>query len=164
MGTKKWAEIKRLSRATEADRAEARAELEAEVGSAVPASRRRIEQILDHAGELAKRFEEFDPAQGREVPVEEYLARRRTRDTTECPCVLQGGLVNSASRATTRKGSRSGLGGRPWGPTYRASIWSACELLALMPQVGIGRAHSPDRWGAQRRAKSGNLRRIRGVA
>jgi hypothetical protein len=34
MGTKKWSEIKKLSKATEADRAEARAELEAEIGGA----------------------------------------------------------------------------------------------------------------------------------
>ena len=31
MGTKKWSEIKKLSKATEADRAEARAALEAEI-------------------------------------------------------------------------------------------------------------------------------------
>ena len=31
MGTKKWAEIKKLSKATDADRAEARAELEEEI-------------------------------------------------------------------------------------------------------------------------------------
>lgn len=34
MGTKKWSEIKKLSKATEADRAEARAELEAEIRNA----------------------------------------------------------------------------------------------------------------------------------
>ena len=33
MGTKKWAEIKKFSRATDTDRAEARAELEEEIRS-----------------------------------------------------------------------------------------------------------------------------------
>ncbi len=36
MGTQKWSEIRKLSKATEADRAEARAELAAELGGAVP--------------------------------------------------------------------------------------------------------------------------------
>jgi hypothetical protein len=35
MGTQKWSEIKKLSRATEAERAEARAELKAELGGFV---------------------------------------------------------------------------------------------------------------------------------
>ena len=37
MATRKWAEIKKLSKATEADRAEARAELEAEIGRPITA-------------------------------------------------------------------------------------------------------------------------------
>ena len=79
MGTQKWSEIKKLSKATEADRAEARAELEAELGGAVPQPPRTNQWVLDHADELAQRFEEFDPKDGREVPVEEFLARRQVR-------------------------------------------------------------------------------------
>ena len=37
---------------------------------------RSIQDILDHAEELAKRFEDFDPDQAREIPVEEYLLQR----------------------------------------------------------------------------------------
>ena len=37
---------------------------------------RSIQEILDHAEELAERFEEYEPAAGDEVPVEEYLLGR----------------------------------------------------------------------------------------
>ena len=37
---------------------------------------RSIQDILDHADELAKRFEDFDPEHAREIPVEEYLLQR----------------------------------------------------------------------------------------
>jgi hypothetical protein len=79
MGTKKWAEIKKLSKATDADRAEARAELEAELGDVPQPQPRTIQWILDHADELAARCEASDPTQGREVPVDEYLARRNRK-------------------------------------------------------------------------------------
>lgn len=37
---------------------------------------RSIQEILDHAEELAQRFENFDPDVATEVPVEEYLLQR----------------------------------------------------------------------------------------
>ncbi|HLF43426.1 MAG TPA: hypothetical protein VJA46_07860 [Acidimicrobiia bacterium] len=37
---------------------------------------RSIQEILDQADELAKRFEEYEPGEGDQVPVEEYLLRR----------------------------------------------------------------------------------------
>ena len=37
---------------------------------------RSIQDILDHADELAKRFEDFDPDHADEIPVEEYLLQR----------------------------------------------------------------------------------------
>ena len=37
---------------------------------------RSIQEILDHADELAKRFEDFDPDHAKEIPVEEYLLQR----------------------------------------------------------------------------------------
>jgi hypothetical protein len=37
---------------------------------------RSIQDILDHADELAKRFEDFDPEHAKEIPVEEYLLQR----------------------------------------------------------------------------------------
>lgn len=37
---------------------------------------RSIQDILDQADELAKRFEDNEPGEGDQVPVEEYLLRR----------------------------------------------------------------------------------------
>lgn len=37
---------------------------------------RSIQEILDHAEELAKRFEDYEPSEGDQVPAEEYLLRR----------------------------------------------------------------------------------------
>lgn len=37
---------------------------------------RSIQDILDHAHELAKRFEDLDADQTEEIPVEEYLLQR----------------------------------------------------------------------------------------
>ena len=37
---------------------------------------RSIQEILDQADQLAKRFEEYEPGEGDQVPVEEYLLRR----------------------------------------------------------------------------------------
>ena len=37
---------------------------------------RSIQEILDHADELAKRFEDYEPGDGDERPIEEYLLQR----------------------------------------------------------------------------------------
>ncbi len=37
---------------------------------------RTIREILEHAEEIAQRFEDFDPEQGIEIPVEEHLLQR----------------------------------------------------------------------------------------
>ncbi len=37
---------------------------------------RSIQEILDHADELAQRFENYEPAEGDERPAEEYLLQR----------------------------------------------------------------------------------------
>ena len=37
---------------------------------------RSIQDILDHADDLAKRYEDFDPDHAKEIPVEEYLLQR----------------------------------------------------------------------------------------
>ena len=41
---------------------------------------RSIQEILDHADELAGRFEDYEPTEGDERPVEEYLLERATLD------------------------------------------------------------------------------------
>ena len=42
------------------------------------------EEILDHAEELADRFEAFDPAKAQEVPAAEYLLVRAARGQDCC--------------------------------------------------------------------------------
>jgi hypothetical protein len=37
---------------------------------------RPIQDILDNAAEIARRFEEFDPDKAIQIPVEEYLVQR----------------------------------------------------------------------------------------
>lgn len=37
---------------------------------------RSIQEILDHADELAERFENYEPSDGDERPVEEYMLER----------------------------------------------------------------------------------------
>ncbi len=37
---------------------------------------RSIQEILDHAEEIARRFEDYQPTEGDERPVEEYLLQR----------------------------------------------------------------------------------------
>ncbi len=37
---------------------------------------RSIQEILDHADELAKKFEDYEPAESDERPVEEYMLER----------------------------------------------------------------------------------------
>ena len=37
---------------------------------------RTIQEILDHADELAKRFDDYEPREGDETPVAEHLLRR----------------------------------------------------------------------------------------
>jgi hypothetical protein len=37
---------------------------------------RSIQEILDHADELAQRFEAFDPDEASEIPLEEYKLQR----------------------------------------------------------------------------------------
>jgi len=39
---------------------------------------RTVQEILDHADELAKRFEDYEPNDRDERPVEEYLLERAT--------------------------------------------------------------------------------------
>jgi hypothetical protein len=41
---------------------------------------RSTQEILDHADELAERFESYEPAEGDQRPVEEYMLERAALD------------------------------------------------------------------------------------
>ncbi len=76
---------------------------------------RTIQEVLDHADELAKKFEDFDPAQRTERPVSEYLlqraalARARTeRQIFEAVEAVEAvyGLTDSHGRRPVRSSAR----------------------------------------------------------
>ena len=56
---------------------------------------RSIQDILDHADELAQRFEDYVPAEGDEVPVEEYLLKRAVMARARC----EGEIVEAVAAA-----------------------------------------------------------------
>ena len=80
MSTKKWSEIKKLSRATEPDRAEAKAELEVELRCA--GGPWAFQDVLDRQDELADMFEASYLSTGHKLPVEELLEPPRGTEGT----------------------------------------------------------------------------------
>ncbi|MGA0895573.1 MAG: hypothetical protein ACO3S5_13195 [Ilumatobacteraceae bacterium] len=56
---------------------------------------RSLQDILDHADEIAKAFDEFDPDTATEIPVEEYLIQRAVIAQAEC----ERQLLESIARA-----------------------------------------------------------------
>lgn len=62
---------------------------------------RSIQEILDHADELAQRFEDYEPGEGDEVPVEEYLLQRaalaRARSEREIVDAIAGARMAGIS-------------------------------------------------------------------
>ncbi len=69
---------------------------------------RSIQEILDHADELAGRFEDYEPAEGDERPVEEYLLERATLDRARSERQLVDAVV--AARAKGMSWQRIGAG------------------------------------------------------
>lgn len=67
---------------------------------------RSIQEILDHADELAGRFEGYEPAEGDERPVEEYLLERATLDRARSERQLVDAVV--AARAKGMSWQRIG--------------------------------------------------------
>ena len=76
---------------------------------------RSIQDILDHADELAKRFEDYEPSEGDQVPVEEYLLRRAAltrarseREVVDAGCLPEGpfelGITAGASTPNNKIG------------------------------------------------------------
>ncbi len=55
---------------------------------------RSIQEILNHADELAQRFEDFEPTAEHERPVEEYLLQRAAGTSAQAAQQRYSGLVD----------------------------------------------------------------------
>ena len=67
---------------------------------------RSIQEILDHADELARRFEDYDPSDNDERPVAEYVLQRAVVERARSE--RQIGLAVEAARAKGLPWSRIG--------------------------------------------------------
>ncbi len=76
---------------------------------------RSIQEILDHADELAARFEDYEPADGDERSVEEYVLERATLDRarSERQVVEAVAAARSKGMSWTRIGAVLGTSARP---------------------------------------------------
>lgn len=59
---------------------------------------RSIQEILDHAEELAQRFEDLDPDEVREIPLEEYLLQRAVMTRARSEQQLLDAVVQARSK------------------------------------------------------------------
>jgi hypothetical protein len=78
---------------------------------------RSIQKILDHADELAQRFEDYEPAEGDERPVEEYLLQRaalaRARSERQILDAVVAARAAGIPWAKIRRAARNLCAGRP---------------------------------------------------
>ncbi len=72
---------------------------------------RSIQEILDHADELAARFEQLDPASGAELDVPEYLLRRAVIARARCEHQVVDAVVTArrAGLSWSRIGKELGV-------------------------------------------------------
>ena len=68
---------------------------------------RSIQEILDHANELAKRFEDYEPRENDERPVEEYLLQRAALARARSEQQIVDAIV--AARATGTSWQKIGV-------------------------------------------------------
>ncbi len=73
-----------------------------------------LQQILDHADELADRFEAFDPSESDQIPVAEYVLQRavRTRAMDEAQFIEAIREALNSGTSWTRIGEIVGVPGR----------------------------------------------------
>ena len=62
---------------------------------------RSIQEILDHADELAERFEGYEPKDGDERPVEEYLLQRAALDRARSEKQVVDAVVAARAAGTS---------------------------------------------------------------
>ena len=87
---------------------------------------RSIQDILDHADELAKRFRDFDPDHADEIPVEEYLLQRAViaRAHTEQQVLEAVAKARSAGVSWQKVGSLLGTSAQAAQQRYGAVLES----------------------------------------
>jgi hypothetical protein len=85
---------------------------------------RSIQDILDQADELAKRFEDYEPSEGDQIPVEEYLLRRAalTRARSEREVVDAVTAARSAGIPWTKIGEILGTSAQAAQQRYSAVV------------------------------------------
>ena len=88
---------------------------------------RSIQEILDHADELAERFQNYEPAEGDERPVEEYLLERAALDRARSERqVIDAVIAARAAGASWQKiGSLLGTSAQAAQQRYSAVVESA---------------------------------------
>lgn len=62
---------------------------------------RSIQEILDHADELAERFENYEPSDGDERPVEEYMLERAALDRARTERQVIGAVIAARAAGTS---------------------------------------------------------------
>jgi len=88
---------------------------------------RSIQDILDHADQLAERFENFDPDDAVEIPVEEYLLQRAViaRARTEQQVLDAVAKARSAGMSWQKIGTLVGTSAQAAQQRYGAAVESA---------------------------------------
>ena len=71
---------------------------------------RSIQDILDHADELAKRFEHFDPDHADEIPVEECLLQRAVVARFRSEQQVIDSVINARTAGLSRQKIVASLG------------------------------------------------------
>lgn len=87
---------------------------------------RSIQEILDHADELAQRFEDLDSDEAKEIPVEEYLLQRAvvTRARSEQQLVEAVARARTAGLSWQRIGALIGTSAQAAQQRYGAALES----------------------------------------
>jgi hypothetical protein len=88
---------------------------------------RSIQDILDHADQLAERFENLDPDDAVEIPVEEYLLRRAViaRARSEQQLLDAVAKARSAGVSWQKIGTLLGTSAQAAQQRYSAAVESA---------------------------------------
>ena len=85
---------------------------------------RSLQDILDHADELARRFEGFDPDRANEIPVEEYLLQRAVVARARCEQQVIDGVskARAAGLSWQRIGALLGTSAQAAQQRYGAAV------------------------------------------